>query len=117
MISSERGHSRLMKTLSFALTSMGLALLTFIIWTGSQHTLDAWHIAPTLYTWTATAIGALSLIVVWVQPQLAMFLLFGASIAGIPSWLAVWAGPGSFFLSAALLLLTTISQSKPPRAP
>ncbi len=106
-----------MKPLSFILTLVGLVLVTFLWRSGAHHALTLWHLTPTLFTWAASVIGALALAVLWIQPQIAILLLFSASFIGIPGWLTVWAGPGSFFLTAALVLLIAANQNKPPRAP
>lgn len=117
MIAAQSGHTVTMKILSFLLTGLGLCLLTLILAVGLNHHWSLWYLRPTWFTWGATVISALAMVMIWIQPQLSMFLLFGASLVGIPGWLAVWAGPGSFFLSAALLLLVTLNQGKPPRSP
>lgn len=103
-----------MKPISFVLTILGLGLVTFLWQTGTH---QAWHLTPTFFTWSATLVGGLALVVLWVQPQIAMVMLFGASFMGVPGWFTVWAGPGSFFMTAALVLLIAANQNKPPRAP
>ncbi len=106
-----------MKILSFLLTGLGLCLLAFIMAVGTHPHWSMWYLRPAWFTWGSTVISAVTLVTILVQPQSLMFLLFGASLVGMPGWLAVWAGPASFFLSAALLLLMAMNQGKPPRAP
>lgn len=106
-----------MKPVSFVLTVVGLGLVTFLWRTGTHQALTFWHLTPTFFTWGAALVGGMALVVLWVQPQIAMIMLFGASFIGVPGWFTVWAGPGSFFMTAALVLLIAANQNKPPRAP
>ncbi len=106
-----------MKPLRVILTLTGVVLVTFFWHCSAHQELGLWHLAPIIFSGGAVLFGALALLILWIQPQVAMLLLFGAKFTKIPGYFTVLVGPGTFFLTVALVLFIAANQGKPPRAP